>query len=220
MSTTPTRGRLPVARRDRRPALAALAVLLILLGALASALLVFRSGERDSVYFAAHEIPLGQVIQESDLGTAQAASTGGRLLGTQYKSDIVGKIATTRIPEGTLVNGGMYAAKVVPENGQLVGLVLDANRRPDPVPQPGQIVSLVFVSNGNAVENPPGRTGDSVIEAVEVMGVSRGGNGAQTVVTVLVPEDDAGEVARLAASSNLAVTQLSDDTVPAIKSGE
>lgn len=220
MSTTPQRGRLPVARRDRRTALAALAVLLILLGALASALLVFRSGERDSVYVAAHEIPLGQVISESDLGTAQAASTDGRLLGTQYKSDIVGKIATTRIPEGTLVNSGMYAAQVVPKDGQLVGIVLDANRRPNPVPRPGQIVSLIFVTNGNAVEDPPGRAGDALIEGVEVMSVSRGSNGTQTVITVLVPRNDAGEVARLAASGNLAMTQMSEDTKPVIKSGE
>ena len=57
---TTARGRLPVPSRDRRPALAALAILLVLAGALGSALVAYRSGSRVDVLVARHDIGPGE----------------------------------------------------------------------------------------------------------------------------------------------------------------
>ena len=88
------RGRLPVAPRDKRPALAALALLLILLGALGSALLVFRSGDRESVLAASHDIAFGQVMTRSDFSTVRAAAEGAALVPARLVSSYVGTRAT------------------------------------------------------------------------------------------------------------------------------
>src|SRR5687768_16946461 len=61
-----TGSRLPVPKRDRRPALAALAVLLILAGALGSALIAYRSGDRVDVLVASDDILPGQKIDADD----------------------------------------------------------------------------------------------------------------------------------------------------------
>ena len=71
--------RLPVSPRERRPALAALAVLLILGGALTSAYLVMASGERVSAIRIAQPVAAGQQIPMSALEEVQVGDTGIRV---------------------------------------------------------------------------------------------------------------------------------------------
>src|SRR3954451_21644618 len=102
------RGRLPVAPRDKRLALDALALLLILLGALGSALLVFRSGDRESVLAASHDIAFGQVMTRSDFSTVRAAADGVTLVPARLVSSYVGTRATSTIPAGALLSPKMF----------------------------------------------------------------------------------------------------------------
>jgi hypothetical protein len=66
---------LPAPVRDRRPALAAIAVLLILSGAFASGLLVYRSGERTDVLVARDDIDVGTTITANDFGDPRPTSS-------------------------------------------------------------------------------------------------------------------------------------------------
>src|SRR3954454_18587329 len=117
------RGRLPVAARDKRPALAALALLLILLGALGSALLVFRSGDRESVLAASHDIEFGQVMSRSDFSTVRAAADGAALVPARVVDSYVGSRATSTIPKGALLSPRMFSVKtLVPTSGEGVGI--------------------------------------------------------------------------------------------------
>src|SRR5690606_32528143 len=94
--------RLPVRTRDRRPALAALAILLIMLGALGSALIAFRSGDRVDVLVAAREIPQGTQVTEEDFTIARVANDGGNVVDAASMQAFLGAYSTARIPEGTL----------------------------------------------------------------------------------------------------------------------
>src|ERR671915_2342757 len=68
--------RLPVPPRERKPALAALAVLLILGGALTSAYLVMASGQRVSAIRVAQPVAAGQRIPLGALQEVQIGNTG------------------------------------------------------------------------------------------------------------------------------------------------
>lgn len=217
-TTAPTRGRLPVARRDRRPALAALAVLLILLGALGSALIAFRSGDRVAVLVAARDIPVGSVIARDDLTTMQVSADAGSVLEDTYEERFIGTRAISTIPEGTLVNPRMFrAGSIVPENAALVGVVVDATRRTADVPAINDVVRVVFVNNAASSGSTLGYVaGSTVVTAARVLGVSGAGGADISNVTLLVRSDMAGKVANLAASGNLALVVLPQDTKPVV----
>ena len=68
--------RLPVPPRERKPALAALAVLLILGGALTSAYLVMASGQRVSAIRVGQPVAAGQQIPLTALEEVQIGNTG------------------------------------------------------------------------------------------------------------------------------------------------
>ena len=106
------RGRLPVAPRDRRPALAALALLLILLGALGSALLVFRSGDRESVLAASHDIAFGQVVSRSDFTTVRAAAEGAALVPARLHKELAAHRAAGELCRLNL-DGRPWAGRLV-----------------------------------------------------------------------------------------------------------
>jgi len=216
-TTAPTRGRLPVARRDRRPALAALAVLLILLGALGSALIAFRSGDRVAVLVAAHTIPVGKEITADDLTTMQVSADTDSILEDFYEEQFVGTHAISMIPEGTLVNARMFGVSAVPTGAELVGITVDPTRRTSEVPQIGDVVKIYYVSNSTTPGGSDYAPGAPVVLAARVMDVGGGGSSGITNVTVLVKESMAGEVAAYAASGNLAITVLPPSTVPVVE---
>ena len=217
-TTAPTRGRLPVARRDRRPALAALAVLLILLGALGSALIAFRSGDRTAVLVAARDIPLGSVITAEDLTTAQVSADSDSVIEDTYEGRFVGTRAIGSIPKGTLVNARMFrAGSIVPAGAALVGVVVDATRRTAEVPAIGDVVRVVYVNNSASSGSTQGYSaGESVVTAARVLDVGAAGGSDVSNVTLLIKSDMAGKVADLAASGNLALVVLPADTAPVV----
>lgn len=210
------RGRLPVAARDRRPALAALALLLVLLGALGSALLVFRSGDRESVLAARDDIPFGKVVERSDFTTVRAAADGAALIDASHLSDFVGARATSRIPKGALLSPKMFTVDtLVPSRGEGVGIVVDASRRPSQVPSTGQVVRVYYVA-GNASTSEARPDNPVIVNAARVIAVGKGAGADTRSITVLVPSGIAADVADYASSGNLAITILPDDTRPSV----
>lgn len=209
------RGRLPAARRDRRPALAALALLLVLVGALGSALVSYRSGERVDVLVARRDIPVGAQISAEDLGVARVAADDGAVVDAAAKSRFVGSRATGNIPSGTLVNRTMFkVGNIVPSGAQLVGIVVDVTRRTTTVPRGGDVVRLYYVTGKDGQPSGDVAPGDAVVSAARVLQVGAGSGSDSTSVTVLVADAVAGKVAQFAAAGNLALGVLPDDTKP------
>jgi hypothetical protein len=216
--SAPARGRLPVAPRDKRPALAALAALLILVGALGSALVAFRSGERVDVLVARHDLEMGQRITREDLGSARVAADGGATIDAAALENFVGSYAAGPVPAGTLLNRLMFVdvSDVVPSGAQRVGLVVDVGRRTTVQPATGDVVQLIYVSGSGG--QPVGNLspGDVVVEAARVTDVGSGGGSGSTSLSVLLQDSDAGTVADLASANSLAVTVLPSDTEPVV----
>lgn len=211
------KGRLPAGRRDRRPALAALALLLVLVGALGSALVAFRSGSRIDVLVASEQISVGQRVEASNFSTIRVAADGGAVVDAAAIGNFVGTYATSTIPEGAIVHSGMFRTEdVLPRNGVEVGVVVDIDRRTTERPTEMDVVRLYFVTSGNAQSSAAYAPGEVVVEAARVLRVGSGGGSGQTSLTVLVEDDIAGELANLAASGSVAITLLSRDATPDI----
>ena len=207
--SAPLRGRLPAPVRDRRPALAALALLLVLGGALTSALIAYRSGDRIDVLVAAHDIPVGQRISAGDLRVARVAAEGASYVESRALGNFVGTRARTGVPAGTLVNRSMFlAGSLVPAGGAVVGVVLSATQRPAAAPRSGDVVR-VYALTGNSAQASPGV---ELARAVRVLDV---GTGKTTLsMSLLVPANQAPALVAAAAAGQVAVAALAPDTAP------
>ncbi|MGL5811285.1 MAG: SAF domain-containing protein [Nocardioides sp.] len=213
-----TRGRLPVTRRDRRPMLAALALLLILLGALGSALIAFRSGDRVSVLAARRDIEIGTEVSAADFTEIRAAADTPGVIEARFLDNFVGSRAVGFIPTGTIANKEMFTTlDGIPRNAELVGITLDPTRRPGRVPRAGQVVRVFFVTGEEvAADGTEFAGGDAVVPAARVVSVETGADADSVNLTLLVSEKNAGTVANYASSGNLAVSLLADETEPAV----
>ncbi|NLT55725.1 MAG: hypothetical protein GXX79_14450 [Actinomycetales bacterium] len=210
--------RLPAPPRDRRPALAALALLLIVAGALGSALVAYRSGHRVDVLVARVDIKPGQRISDSDLGVERVATDSGGVVLASARQNFVGTVATARIPAGTLVNRTMFLkGSAIPGDAVVVGAVLTTAQRPARALQPGNVVRVYLVGrnevSGAAAAGTPGEV---LLPAVRVVEVEAGTSRGSVAVSLLVPAGAARRVVPAAAAGQLALARLADDTVPAV----
>src|SRR3954452_9277721 len=94
--------RLPVPPRERKPALAALAVLLILGGALTSAYLVMASGQRVSAIRVAQPVAAGQRIPQSALEEVQIGDTGVQFVNWSERLNVSRYYASVPLVKGAL----------------------------------------------------------------------------------------------------------------------
>ena len=208
------RGRLPAPVRDRRPALAALALLLVLGGALTSALIAYRSGDRVEVLVARGDIEVGQVLSPADLTSVRVAAGEATVITADATSSFVGTVSTTRIPTGTLLTPRMFLVEgsAVPSNAQVVGVVLSATQRPATELRPGDVVRVFLVPR----ETGDGAQGTVLASAVRVAEAPGGGAGDTVRLSLLVPDDVATSVVTAAATGSLAVTRLAPGIQPLV----
>lgn len=210
--TASARGRLPAPVRDRRPALAALALLLVIGGALISALVAYRSGDRVDVLVTSREIPVGQEVTEADFRVARVASEGAAFVDASAVRNFIGTRATGTFPEGTLVNSAMFqVGSVVPDDGALVGVVLTASQRPVTGLRQGDVVSVFAVPRDSA-----GAQATPLLTAVRVAEVGRIDNSGGQSVSLLVPARSATTVVGPTTGGEVSVTKLASGTTPVI----
>jgi hypothetical protein len=209
--------RLPV-QRTRRPTFAALAVLLILVGALASAWLVYRSGNRVDVLVAREDVTVGQVMTADDFAVARVATDDAPVIIASAIGNFTDGTtrATSNIPAGTVLNASMFlSGDTVPEDGVVVGLVLTPQQRPAVPLQPGDVVRVYLVPPDEAGGTVKGAPGDTIASAVTVYEVAPAPDSAQELaISVLVPADESGDVVAAASAGQLAVARLAAGTEP------
>jgi len=213
--------RLPGPRSDRRPALAALALLLVLGGGLVSGLVVYRSGQRADFLVLARDVAPGRRITDDDLGTARIAGTGARAVPASRRSSVVGEYATAALYAGTLLTPQMVApTQAVPDGGAVVGIALDTSEAPAGGVGLGDVVRILQVPARGSTGTPT-----QLVAAARVVGL--GQNGADdaaraglastgTVVSVLVPADAAAPVAAASVQRLAALVLLPAATKPAV----
>lgn len=205
--------RIPSAARDKRPALAALAVLLILGGALASGLLVYRSGGRESVLVASHDLLPGQLVGPKDLQTARVAAEGAQFVFASSERGFIGSTVTSVIPAGTMISSGMFrkAASSVPAGAEEVGINLAQGHLPARSLQQGDIVRIYRVGD----EASGAADAEVLASATKVTKVTSGRAGA-ALISVIVPSDAAPALIQAASSTQVSVTLLPSGTKPQI----
>ncbi len=122
--------RLP-STRERRPALAALAVLLIAGGAVLAGWLALRQSHTDSYLIVDKSISQGEQIDSSDLRKIDLPSEGVDFIPSSQASEVVDSYAQATLLEGTVIAPGMYGDAPELEEGQAkVGLNLDPGNYP------------------------------------------------------------------------------------------
>jgi hypothetical protein len=209
--TAPGARRLPGRPRERRPALAALAVLLILGGALAAGFLVLQSGKRVAAIEISAPVGAGQRIPPGAMQQVQIAADSGLDYVPWAEAGQVSRFFTvSAIPAGTLLTRAMVAATGASVTGKaVVGLALKDGQLPRGL-QDGDHVAIYQVSD--AQETCPGGSGGLLTANALVLAIgapaATSGSQAQADVEVAVNPADAGAVACNAANGVVGIAVL------------
>jgi SAF domain len=142
--------RMPAPPRQRRPALAAIAVLLIVGGALIAGLLAIRMDSRVSVIAARETIAPGTRLTQADFKKVQVASDDVSMIGWQYTGKITGTYAKGTIYSGMLVSQDMVTDRTPVGNGRvIVSVLLNPALTPKELAK-GDLVQVVRASGSTA----------------------------------------------------------------------
>jgi hypothetical protein len=203
--------RLPSAPRERKPALAALAVLLIIGGALGAGFLVIQSGKRVAAIEISRQIGVGQQIPLSAMQQVQLTAGSGLAYVPWAEASQVARFFTvSTIPPGTLLTREMVATTGTQVAGTaMLGLALKDGQLPHGL-QDGDHVDIYQVSD--AQETCPGGSGgtlaaDAVVLAIGAPSATSGSTAIADVEVALNPSD-AGPVACNAANGIVGIAVL------------
>lgn len=205
-ATTPTAPtRLP-STRERRPAMAALAVLLIVGGALASGWLALQTGNRTDYLRVTTEVAQGQPLTASDLGVVSLPEDlSDEYIVASREDEVVGMEATTPLVPGMVLNSSLLTDDAGKVPGQ-TGFVLEVESVPDDADDGSEI--LLFLTTDDTEGAPPATAVPATV--VSIVAPDPGSNGiggstspGLTTVNVLVPDACGDEVA--AASKEKAI---------------
>src|SRR3954454_19078212 len=201
---------LPPPRRRRRPALLALAVTMVVLGALGAAYLATSLGQTSPVIAVAREVPWGQSITAADLVEARIpADPALEPIPYRDRDQVIGLVAATTLVPGSLLTRDALTDQRVPAPGQqLVGVGVSAVQLPTTALRPGDDVLLVPVAAGSAPAATDGAP--SVVEATVVKSGPPGTDGLR-VVDVLVDAADGPDVAARAAAGLIAIVVVAGE---------
>lgn len=131
--------------RVKRVPWVALGVILVVAGALVFGLMVQSAGDRTAVVVAARDINPGQVIEASDLRVVDAAIDGtAATVPASQRGQLIGQSATSRIPAGSVLSRGQFAATTGLAPGRVVvGALLGPGGLPVPNLRVGDQVTLL-----------------------------------------------------------------------------
>ncbi|NEK86884.1 flagellar biosynthesis protein FlgA [Blastococcus saxobsidens] len=202
---------LPPPRRRRRPALLALAVTMVVLGALGATYLATSLGQTSPVIALAREVPWGQAITAADLVEARI-SPDPALQPIPYgdRDQVIGMVAATTLTSGSLLTRDALTDQRLPAPDQhLVGVGVSTVQLPTTALRPGDDVLLVPVAAGSAPVAPEAGAPGGV-EATVVQTGPPGTDGLR-VVDVLVAAADGPDVAARAAAGLLAIVVVAGE---------
>ncbi|MFF9027355.1 hypothetical protein [Streptomyces iakyrus] len=213
--------RLPTPPRERKPALAALAVLLILVGALGVTMLVLQVGNRVEVVKVTKEIQAGESVGDNVTSVMVAADDSINYVTWDQLATLKTLKAKSTIYSDTVVMGQMFAKKAsLPAGKASVGLALKEGTYPADI-KSGDVVSAYRVSStgsgSNSSDSNSGSSGTSssggaIVDDARVNTVSADDDATVSTgnlsITVLVDEADAAALASAAAANQVAIVRV------------
>lgn len=207
----PANVRAPSVPRDRKPALAALGLLLVLVGALASVYLQQQAKNRVGVVEIVKRVPQGAAITPDEIGEAMVAvdSSISYVTWSQAQSGALkGYTARTDLVPGTLLVGQMLTTALPLAPGQeVVGLSLKDGQYPVGI-QVGDTVSAYYVSNknddrtGQAYLND-GFTTPPIVANVVVYAIGTTSTNGNLDISLVLDQQHANAVTQAASGTNL-----------------
>jgi hypothetical protein len=198
--------------------MAALAVILILLGAAGSALIALRSGERHDFVAVSKDLEPGHKLEAKDLSRASLSGDTGALLPWSTADDYIGRYTRTRAFKGQPITKDMLTSgknAEVPSGGALVGVSLDSSRAPSEKVVAGDMVRVITVPQNNDGTSPQVLVNAAEVTFVPVADDDKGTLGDDTLTaTVMVPIDKAATVSAAAANKSLVLVKIAPGTKP------
>jgi hypothetical protein len=200
--------RVAPARRQRRPAIVLVGLLLILVGAAVTAQLFLQVGGRTAVLAVARPVTAGHPITGQDLTEVRiSVDPALRAVPASERSRVVGQVATVDLLPRSLLTREALATASVPGAGQaIVGVALKAGQMPSAL-KAGDHVMLVLTppagSGGTAA--PPGPAGRVLVEDAEVFDLRQAETDQATVASVVVARGEAADVARAQATGQVSL---------------
>ncbi|MGD8200927.1 SAF domain-containing protein [Ornithinimicrobium sp. W1679] len=192
-------------RLRRRPVLVLAGVGLVVLGALLAMWVYLSSTDATGAVAVRDTVLRGETITAADLMAVQVSPDPAlQIVPVADLDSFVGLRAARDLSAGTLLTREAATEDVVPGAGEsVVGLALTAELMPGEPLLVGDRVRVI-ATPGQAGDPETFESADTVFEA-QVVGVTSSVETARTVISVLVPEGDAAQVARWASAGRAAV---------------
>ncbi|WP_083663997.1 SAF domain-containing protein [Ornithinimicrobium sp. CNJ-824] len=189
----------------RRPLLALAGLGLVVMGALLAVWVYLSNTDATSAVAVRDTVMRGETITAADLMTVQVTADPALALVPAGDLDsFVGQRAARDLSAGALLTPDAAAEQVVPAAGEsVVGLALTSGLMPGEPLMVGDRVRVV-ATPGQAGDPAAFESADTVFGA-EVVGVTASVESPQTVVSVLVPEQDAARIAQWASAGRAAL---------------
>ncbi len=208
--------RLPVAPRERKPALAALAVLLILVGALGATVLVLRAGDKIEAVEITQRVPAGQSVPASAIREVEVGDGSGLdyVLWSQRGELASYRAATDLLPDTPLVGQMLTHSKGLPSGKVVVGLSLKPGQYPQGLRAGDRVSAYLVETDGESGGDTgggksTGLAGGALASGATVRSVTpssdASGDGGDLPVTLLVDRGDAPALAQASSSGQVAL---------------
>lgn len=215
-----------MAPRERKPALAALAVLLIVLGAFGATLMVIRAGDKTSYVEITQPVAAGDQIPESAISEVMLSENSGLdLISWRQRGDLLKNYrAAVTLVRGTLLSGDMITKKdnVLTAGKSLVGLSLKDGQFPKNGISVGDTVAAYVVGNDAAKSQnggaSAGQSGNAAAPAntlissrlivKSISGDDSDVGSGDTNVTVIADTADVGPLTIAASANNVALVRV------------
>lgn len=210
----------PAGPRERRVRFGhlALAIALVVVGALGTVTLVTVVSADGDYLAVARDVEYGAQFSEADLVTVRINNPPGiSPVRARDKKSVVGNFATMPLAAGTLLTPAHVTDASGREPGPRevrLGITLRNERLPGSPVVPGHQVLLVDTSSQRGGEDgppPPTRTWQAIVVGVSgdgPGGILRGSRSQETTIDVIVAAADGPAIATLAAANELSVAVL------------
>ncbi len=198
-------------QRQRNVPWMVLGVILVIGGALVFAAVASSLAGRQSVLAVARAVPAGQVVGDADLIEVGMASDGGlRAIASADRDTVVGQSAALDLIEGTLVTRDHLGAGSGPGEGKaVIGLALQPGQVPSSELAPGDRVDVLDTGEDSASGDGPGPRVLAGARVSEVERVETGSSTGDVVVSLVVDDVQAPDIAAAHADDRVTLVLVS-----------
>lgn len=190
-------------RVRRRPVLLAIGIALVLVAVIGAVTAFSAMRQTTDILVLADEVQQGQPITASDLTTKEINSDANLgAIPVDQRDKVIGKLASSRMPAGTVLLPTAVTDQVVPGEGlTMVGVTVTYPHLPSEPIVPGDMVRLVDTPREQ--DNPPVQ--GPINTTAQVYSTKDIPEAGETIVNVLVPEAEANWVAARAATKRVSI---------------